>query len=285
MRNPLSAYHEMRQNKSAYLFYLLLFPYSWFFWGTAIFSLQAFTSFSGKLLLFCGLIGPLVITLFLIRNIELKRKEKLLAQVYDYKRITVNGYIQLFLLPIIITAISILLSVLFGYSLTQFNPDPLVTFSILSFLIFLASTFLIGPLPEEIGWRGYLLDAWLEKYSPLKASLLVGLVWATWQLPLFFFIGYPLHRDAVQPLFVLFYLLTIFPKSIVFTFFYMRFNRSILAAILLHFSINFMLLILHVELVTVLFELILWSIVAALIIKKYGFTPRTATTPHMNLSA
>jgi uncharacterized protein len=271
MRNPLTAYREMRQNKSAYLFCLLLFPYTWFFWGTAIFSLQSFDTFSGKLLLFFGLIGPLVVTLFLVRNIDLTRKEKLLKQVYDYNRIDSSGYLLILILPIIITALSILVSALFGYSLAQFIPDPLITFSVLSFFIFLASTFLIGPLPEEIGWRGYLLDAWLQKYSPLKASLMVGLVWMAWQLPLFFVIGYPLSRDSAEPIFIPLYLLTLFPKSLVFTFVYLRFNRSILAAILLHFSINFAILIVHVELLTVFVELILWTILAAIIIKKNWF--------------
>jgi len=276
MRNPLSAYHEMRQNKSAYLFCLLVFPYTWFFWGTAIFSLQSFDSFSGKLLLFTGLIGPLVITLFLIRNIDLNRKETMLLQVYDYKRINPSGYLLLLFLPLIITSLSILLSALFGYSLAQFIPDARVTFSLLSFFIFLASTFLIGPLPEEIGWRGYLLDAWLEKYQPLKASLMVAAVWAAWQLPLFFVLGYPLHRDAVEPLFIPIYLLSIFPKSILFTFFYLRFNRSVLAAILLHFSINFVVLIVQVELLTAVFEFLLWTIAAVIVIKKDWFgLPKT----------
>ncbi|HSB91495.1 MAG TPA: type II CAAX endopeptidase family protein [Flavitalea sp.] len=282
MRNPLSAYHEMRQNKSAYLFCLLVFPYTWFFWGTAIFSLQSFNSFSGKLLLFTGLIGPLVVTLFLVRNIDLNRKEKLLQQVYDYKRINTPGYLLLILLPLAITSFSILLSTLFGYSLLQFVPDPKVTFSVLSFSIFLVSTFLIGPLPEEIGWRGYLLDAWLHKYTPLKASLLVGLVWMAWQVPLFFILDHPLQRDGANPLFIPIYLLTIFPKSILFTWFYLRFNRSILAAILLHFSINVVVLIVQVEVITAFYELLLWTIAAAIIVKKDWFGIPAQKAPLLN---
>jgi len=280
MPNLLTAFHEIRQNKNANLFCLLLFPYTWFFWGTAIFSLQAFDSFSGKLLLFAGMIGPLVITLFLIRNNDIKSKNELLEQVYDYKRINASGFVLLLLLPIILKSVSILLSGLFGYSLTQFTPDPLITFSLLSFFVFLASAFLVGPLPEEIGWRGYLLESWLQTYSPLKASLLVGLVWAAWQLPLFFVTGFPLERDAVQPIFIPIYLLTIFSKSIVFTFFYLRYNRSILAAILLHFSINFASLIIRIDILTVFFELILWTIIAAIIIKKNWFAlPYHTTSP------
>ena len=35
--------------------------------------------------------------------------------------------------------------------------------------------FLLGPLGEEAGWRGFLLPRLLERYSPLMASLMLGL--------------------------------------------------------------------------------------------------------------
>ncbi|MFC3119890.1 type II CAAX prenyl endopeptidase Rce1 family protein [Jhaorihella thermophila] len=50
--------------------------------------------------------------------------------------------------------------------------------------------FVFGPLPEEIGWRGYGLDALLTAVSPLAAAGLLGLVWAAWHLPLFAVPGY-----------------------------------------------------------------------------------------------
>src|SRR6476620_11614664 len=152
MRNPLRAYRDIGQTKSPYLFCLLLFPYTWFFWGTAIFSLQKFDSFSGKLLLLFGLIGPLLITLFLIRNFNTSLKKDFWKQLIDYKRIDAIGYLMLLLTPIVIRALAIGLSIALGYSPEQFIPDSRITFSALSFFIFIVSTFLIGPLPEEIGW-------------------------------------------------------------------------------------------------------------------------------------
>jgi len=281
MRTPLSAYRDIGQQKSPYLFCVLLFPYTWFFWGTTIFSLQKFDSFSGKLLLLFGLIGPLLITLFLVRNFDASRKKDVFQQVLDYKRIDAIGYFLLLLTPILIRAIGIVLSVPFGCSFDQFIPDPRITFSVLSFFIFLASTFLIGPLPEEVGWRGYLLDAWLIKYPPLKASLLTAAVWGLWQVPLFFVTGYTLNLQSAHPLFAPIFLLTLIPKSVAFTFFYIRYNRSILAAILLHFSINFVSLIARVDVLTGFFELLVWSAIALFIARKYW----SASTQATNVSA
>lgn len=46
--------------------------------------------------------------------------------------------------------------------------------------------FLSGPLGEEIGWRGFLLPTCLKRTTPLRASLVVGLTWTLWHLPLYY---------------------------------------------------------------------------------------------------
>lgn len=51
-------------------------------------------------------------------------------------------------------------------------------------LVFAVTVFFGGPLGEEPGWRGWLLPALLPGRSPLLASLLVGLLWGVWHLPL-----------------------------------------------------------------------------------------------------
>lgn len=41
-----------------------------------------------------------------------------------------------------------------------------------------------GPLGEEGGWRGYLLPRLLEHGGEARASLIIGIVWALWHLPI-----------------------------------------------------------------------------------------------------
>lgn len=48
----------------------------------------------------------------------------------------------------------------------------------------LALNLMLGPLGEELGWRGFLLPTLVARQGPLKAALTVGAVWALWHLPL-----------------------------------------------------------------------------------------------------
>ena len=47
-----------------------------------------------------------------------------------------------------------------------------------------------GDLDEEMGWRGYALPQLQGRLSPLTTNLLLGVAWAFWHLPLWFFPGY-----------------------------------------------------------------------------------------------
>ena len=46
--------------------------------------------------------------------------------------------------------------------------------------------FTTGPLGEEAGWRGFLLPRLLRHYSPLGASLILGLIWSVWHYALYY---------------------------------------------------------------------------------------------------
>lgn len=56
-------------------------------------------------------------------------------------------------------------------------------------MLFAGFVLVLGPVPEEIGWRGYALDRLQNRWSALGASLGPRRGWAAWHIPLFFMEG------------------------------------------------------------------------------------------------
>jgi len=103
-------------------------------------------------------------------------------------------------------------------------------------LLFIA---ILGPISEEPGWRGYALDRLQARYSPLTASIILGGLWWGWHLPLVFVQGSFLQGSGASIVFLAGYLGTVLLYSILFTWVYNHTDRSVLATIIFHFSINF----------------------------------------------
>lgn len=101
------------------------------------------------------------------------------------------------------------------------------------FVVSLVTATLIGGGQEEFGWRGFALQPLQETYGGLVASLLIGIVWATWHLPLFL-MGAPRNQTGSFAL----YAVLVVGLSILLTWYYNSTGRSILLAMLFHGAIN-----------------------------------------------
>jgi uncharacterized protein len=102
------------------------------------------------------------------------------------------------------------------------------------FFIFVFGLFQ-GPLGEELGWRGFLLPFLLKKYSPLTASLILGVVWASWHLPSGLLPRGPYYFHTI--LGTLFFAASAVALSILITVLFLRTHGSVLLAIAMHWSI------------------------------------------------
>jgi hypothetical protein len=91
-----------------------------------------------------------------------------------------------------------------------------------------------GPVQEEFGWRGYLLDPLQERLTPLGGGLAVGVVWAVWHLPLFYLPSATIYYE--NPF--LGFVVSITLLSVLMTWVYNRTNGSLLPALLMHTSWN-----------------------------------------------
>ncbi len=47
----------------------------------------------------------------------------------------------------------------------------------------------MGPLGEELGWRGFLLGRLIQRQRLVRAGGVLGIIWSAWHIPLFFIPG------------------------------------------------------------------------------------------------
>lgn len=97
----------------------------------------------------------------------------------------------------------------------------------------LASTVVGGQAGEEIGWRGYALPRLASQFGTARASVLLGVLWALWHLPLFFAPGANTYGQSFPV-----YMLQVTALSVALAWLYEHTNGSLLLAMLMHSAVN-----------------------------------------------
>jgi uncharacterized protein len=86
---------------------------------------------------------------------------------------------------------------------------------------------------EEIGWRGYARPRLAERMGFARASVLLGLVWASWHLPQFFLHGADTYGQSFP-----IWSLEVIALSVAIGWLYAHTNGSLLLPMLMHAAIN-----------------------------------------------
>ena len=116
-----------------------------------------------------------------------------------------------------------------------------------------------SALLEEFGWRGLALPLLQGRWNALTASVLLGLVWGVWHLPLMVANGEPL----------VLYLLLIAPQTVLMTWVVNSAQGSMLLAMLFHAGLATALTTLHPGSQS-LVQIVLTWLVAAAVLVRYG---------------
>jgi membrane protease YdiL (CAAX protease family) len=111
----------------------------------------------------------------------------------------------------------------------RFGDTPLI----LMLAATLVSTLALGQSGEEVGWRGYALPRMATRLGLGPASLILGVIWALWHLPLFFVPGTSTTGQSF-PL----YLLQVTALSVALAWLWWRTGGSLLLTMLLHAAVN-----------------------------------------------
>lgn len=101
----------------------------------------------------------------------------------------------------------------------------------LMFVAILLSTWVQAG--EEIGWRGYALPRFATYIGLGGASLLLGVIWALWHLPLFFLPGSGSDGQSFP-----IYLVHVTALSVAMSWLYWKTDGSLLLVMLMHASVN-----------------------------------------------
>lgn len=177
---------------------------------------------ASSLMAFNPLIAALILT---YRYNKFAGMKELLNKAFDYKRIKKNRWYVpiIFLMPAMM-----FLAYWVMYFMGLPLPEPHIP---LLLPVILFPVFFMFALGEEVGWLGYAIDPMQDRWGALKASIILGSVWALWHLW-----GY-IQTDN-GPAWVTWQFLGSLPLRILIVWLYNNTGKSIFAGILFHAMIN-----------------------------------------------
>ena len=222
--------HDTHYTYKPAQYFLLTYALSWIPWMAAVYySHRAGMTAYEHLFFFLGGFGPCMSALVLIwRSKDGALKRDSLDRLVNPRRFSLPYLAVTLLLAPCISYVSVLISGYFGRPASQMSfVPPMLAWIPLMF---------VGPMLEELGWRGYGMDALRSRLGILNASILFGLLWALWHAPMFFIIHtYQQDLWLMNPIYAINFFVSHIPLAVVANWLYYKHNRLILAAVMFHF--------------------------------------------------
>lgn len=183
--------------RNVWLFFMMTFIFSWLLWlpyvlsGFEIIHLSESITSLMTVAVMLGAFGPMIAAVILIGRKEGKIGIKAFFRNAFSFRIKPVYYILAVLIPVTITAVAHYFVNIFGLDVLPANlfPENLsipVIVLVIPYFIFIL---IAGGGQEEFGWRGYAQQPLQKRFGILGGSIILGLIWGIWHLPLWFMPG------------------------------------------------------------------------------------------------
>ncbi|MBR6024899.1 MAG: CPBP family intramembrane metalloprotease [Methanobrevibacter sp.] len=187
-----------------------------------------------------GLMAPAIVsTVFIMASGSDALKQDFKNKIIGFYKVKWLNVVWAVIVFAIVIVCSILLSLLFGQSIDQFSFTENFSFTGVG----IAGAFItitIASIIEEVGWKGYCEDSIGNYMNWFWESMIFGVLWSLWHLPLIFIQGTYQAGLMVNPLYVINFFVSGIPMGFVITWVYLESDRSILACMIFHFFVNFM---------------------------------------------
>ncbi len=213
------------------LFFILAYLLSWSAW---LVPALGYGGTLGLVGLSAGVFGPAVAAAIITWYSGRSVREW--ARSITHWRVPPQWYLIVLGVPVLLIGISI-----FGLSTLGLEIDLTILPGRLPMYIpTLVLTALLQGGNEEPGWRGFALPRLEERYPPVVATLILGIVWAFWHLPIL--LANPAETQhgmslaTLMPI-ILVTVVNIISLAFVYTWVYNS-TRSVLLCILMHASFN-----------------------------------------------
>jgi membrane protease YdiL (CAAX protease family) len=223
-------------------FYTLTTVIPWVFWFLAAYLSHItpgnrFYVCAGSILGIIGLLSPMVVAFAMILS-EPDLRNDLWHRLFNFKTIKPFYLLTTCFLMLSSILLAQAISLIFGYSVNQFNFASKFTFSAgifpAWFLLFIA------PLLEELAWHSYGTDCLRTRFNLFTVSIIFAVFWSLWHFPLSFIKDY-YHSNLVASgwIYTLNFIFSLFPYVLLMNWLYYKTGRNIIVAIILHITAGF----------------------------------------------
>jgi len=232
------------KHSSPWLFFALTYVLMLLTWGVmVVFQMRAAAatdtdappSALGMVLFLLGGFTPTIVGAVMAWRVEGRDGLRDLWKRFVRFRLGGAWYLAILGLPLLVRGLQAVVFTLRGGTFVEppFVAQPL---SLIGLTIMM---FLFGPVSEEFGWRGFALDRLLVRQNALRASLILGVLWAFWHLPLFFIPGTAQQQMGNPVAMFTGFAVEVVAMSVLLTWVYVNTARSIWGAILFHMALNY----------------------------------------------